>query len=137
MTYSYGDMSLSHLQTCDERLQELMHATLRVSPCDIRILEGHRSIERQKRLFEEGRTKIDGVNKISQHNHTPSRAVDIAPYPVDWNNAERFYWLAGAVFATANRLQIPIRWGGDWDGDASFADQNFDDLPHFELLGEN
>ena len=35
----------------------------------------------------------------------------------------------------ANRLEIPIRWGGDWDMDTYVKDQKFKDLPHFELTG--
>ena len=29
---------------------------------------------------------------------------------------------------------IPLRWGGDWDVDTELKDNDFDDLPHFELL---
>jgi len=25
----------------------------------------------------------------------PSDAVDVAPYPIDWNDKERFYYFAG------------------------------------------
>ena len=35
--------------------------------------------------------------------------------------------------SVANRLGLKVRWGGDWDGDFEFKDQNFHDLPHFEL----
>ena len=33
----------------------------------------------------------------------------------------------------AQDLDIPIRWGGDWDSDNNLNDQNFMDLVHFEL----
>ena len=61
-------------------------------------------------------------------------AVDIAPYEIDWENAKRFYLLAGMMFQAANDLGIKIRWGGDWDMDWDHADQRFIDLPHFELV---
>ena len=61
-------------------------------------------------------------------------AVDVCPYPIDWNNKERFYHFAGYVKGIADSMGIKIRWGGDWDGDTVFDDQSFHDLPHFELL---
>ena len=37
----------------------------------------------------------------------------------------------------AKAMSIPLRWGGDWDGDTLLSgrdpDQTFDDLVHFEL----
>lgn len=50
------------------------------------------------------------------------------------NALKRWYSFGGYVKATADRLGIKIRWGGDWDGDFDFRDQNFNDLPHFELI---
>jgi hypothetical protein len=60
-------------------------------------------------------------------------AVDVAPYPVDWNDKERFYYFAGFVKGVASSLGISIRWGGDWNSDNNLKNQTFFDLPHFEL----
>jgi hypothetical protein len=30
-------------------------------------------------------------------------------------------------------MDIPLRWGGDWDSDTEVNDNGFDDLVHFEL----
>jgi len=68
------------------------------------------------------------------HNRYPSRAIDLAPWPLDWSDIRRFYYFGGFVVGVANKLDIPIRWGGDWDGDFEVKDQNFNDLVHFELL---
>jgi hypothetical protein len=64
----------------------------------------------------------------------PSRAVDVAPYPIDWNDFKRFYHFAGIVRAVAHQRGVKIRWGGDWDSDFDFKDERFLDLPHFELV---
>jgi len=32
-------------------------------------------------------------------------------------------------------MEIPIRWGGDWDRDHCLSDQSFDDLVHFATHG--
>ena len=42
-------------------------------------------------------------------------------------------YFAGFVKGIALMLGIPIRWGGDWNGNNDLKDNNFDDLPHFEL----
>jgi hypothetical protein len=61
-------------------------------------------------------------------------AVDVAPYPIDWEDTKRFYHFAGFVQATAKQLNIPIIWGGDWNNNNNFKDQTFNDLVHFELI---
>ena len=94
-------------------------------------MEGHRSAERQDKLFEEGRTKVKYPN--GRHNANPSRAVDVVPYPIDWDDRERFHLFAGFVLGIAKSMGINLRWGGDWNQNFEVDDNNFDDFPHFEL----
>jgi hypothetical protein len=47
--------------------------------------------------------------------------------------AKRMIHFAGYVQGTAQKMGIPIRWGGDWSMDFIMADERFPDLPHFEL----
>ena len=61
-------------------------------------------------------------------------AVDVAPYPIAWDDRERQTLFAGYVLATAKALGVELRWGGDWDGDTEVRDNQFDDLVHFELV---
>lgn len=136
MTFHFSQASLDRLHTCDVQLQELMETALKLTPMDFTIMCGHRSIEEQQALFnaDPPTTTLDGITKLSNHNHSPSRAVDAAPWPVDWNDMERFRFLGGFILGVAGSLGLRIRWGGDWDSDGSFRDQSFNDLPHFELL---
>ena len=64
----------------------------------------------------------------------PSLAADVVPYPIDWEDHQRFYMFVGIVQGIAASMNIKIRCGADWDGDMEIKDQNFHDLPHFELL---
>ena len=41
---------------------------------------------------------------------------------------------AGFVLGVAHEMGIPIRWGGDWNGNWDTADNNFDDFWHFEII---
>ena len=70
----------------------------------------------------------------SKHNQMPSMAADVVLYPIDWDDTQRFYMFVGIVRGIAAKMNIPIRCGADWDGDMYIKDQNFHDLPHFELL---
>lgn len=127
-----GEQSLKRLDTCDERIQKVLNEVIK--HYDFMILEGTRTVEQQQQYYKEGKSKLDGINQKSKHQSYPSLAVDIAPYPIDWNDSKRFYYLAGLVIATANSMGIKLRWGGDWDSDGDFKDNNFNDLPHFELV---
>lgn len=103
---------------------------------DCAIIEGHRARRRQNQLFRDKKSKVKWPN--SKHNRMPSMAVDVAPWMdgegIPWEDNRRFYGFAQNVLDTAARLGIKIRFGGDWDMDGDYNDQEFKDLCHFELL---
>jgi len=101
---------------------------------DFTILEGYRGEEKQNEAFDTGRSQLRYPE--SKHNTFPCLAVDIAPYPIDWQDTERFVLLAGVIKAVAHSLEVSdlIRWGGDWDRDGQMTDETFRDYPHFELV---
>lgn len=144
MSLSFGDRSRKNLQSVHPDLQRVLNRALSFCVMDFSIIEGHRSIERQQELFNAvpPKTTIDGINKRGKHNFMPSLAADILPYPATvngvgvWDDRHRFCVLAGLMYSAASIENVKIRWGGDWDGDGNNADSSFDDLPHFELLGE-
>ncbi len=125
----FGKRSKERLATCDERLQEVFNEVIQFVDCSV--LEGHRSQERQDKLYDEGKTKVKYPR--GRHNSNPSRAVDVTPYPVDWEDRERQTLFAGFVLGIARAKGIKLRWGGDWDMDFKVMDNRFDDFPHFEV----
>jgi len=129
---SFGASSKAQLDTVHPRLKELFNEVVKTFDC--KVICGYRTQGDQDKAFEAGLSKVQWPN--SKHNSYPSLAVDVAPYPVDWKDLNRFYHFGGYVRAVADRLGIKIRWGGDWDGDFDLKDQNFFDLPHFELVEE-
>ena len=128
----FGTLSEKHLRTCDPRLQILFREVVQTYDCTI--LVGHRGQEDQDKAVREGNSKVSWPN--GRHNSKPSMAVDVAPHPIDWKNAKRFYHFAGYVQGKASEMGIKLRWGGDWDRDFDLDDQDFMDLVHFELAGE-
>ena len=125
----FGTLSEKHLRTCDPRLQILFRDVVQTYDCTI--LVGHRGQEDQDKAVREGNSKVSWPN--GRHNSKPSMAVDVAPHPIDWKNAKRFYHFAGYVQGKASEMGITLRWGGDWDRDFDLDDQDFMDLVHFEV----
>ena len=125
----FGKTSRKRLKTCDEDLQALFEEVVKYFDCSV--IEGHRNEARQNKAFEDGNSKVKFPK--GRHNSKPSKAVDVAPYPIDWEDRERMTYFAGFVKGIAYMMGIPIRWGGDWNNNTILKDNNFDDLPHFEL----
>tara|TARA_R110002020_G_scaffold1458_2_gene6556 strand:+ start:476 stop:874 length:399 start_codon:yes stop_codon:yes gene_type:complete len=125
----FGKTSRKRLKTCDERLQKVFNEVIKHVDCSI--LEGHRSGERQNKLYDEGKTKVKYPK--GRHNNNPSLAVDVARYPIDWDDRERHTLFAGFVIGIARGMGINLRWGGDWNRNWDTADNRFDDFPHFEI----
>ena len=125
----FGERSQRELDTCHDNLKILFTEVIKHFDCTI--LQGHRGQEEQDEYFRTGKSKVQFPN--SKHNQSPSLAVDVAPWPIDWNDRERFYHFAGYVRGIAAKMGISVRWGGDWDSDTELHDQTFMDLPHFEL----
>jgi peptidoglycan L-alanyl-D-glutamate endopeptidase CwlK len=132
----FSQTSLNRLDSCHEDLQIIMSEVIRLFDCSI--LEGHRDHDRQELLFQKGYSQVQWPD--SKHNTMPSMAVDVAPYPILWDDEGRFAFFAGWVFCVAARLfeeekiSHQLRWGGDWDQDTYTEDQDFNDLVHFELV---
>ena len=123
MPYSYSKSSLEKLATVHPDLQEIFMEVIKYT--DVTIINGYRDKTLQNSLY---RSRISPYQfPESKHNKQPSLAIDAAPYPIDWDDLNRFYYLAGFVFAIAAIRGIKIRWGGTF--------KKFDG-PHFELIEE-
>lgn len=130
--HAYSESSKEKLATLDHRLRSVFELVAEF--WDITILEGHRTAARQAELFAQGASKLDGVERKSNHQSLPSKAVDAIPHPVDFEDTLRIKAFAGSVIAIGQHLGYKIRWGGDWDRDYDQHDQSFNDLVHFEIL---
>lgn len=134
---TFGKASLDKLKTVHPDLQKICIEAIK--HYDFQVIYGQRTAAEQFELYKQGRklvngvwtkvgptvTNLDGITKKSNHNYSPSKAVDLAPYPIDWNNIQRFKDLAKVMKAAADKLGIKMVWGGDW--------KKFIDYPHYEL----
>lgn len=126
----FSTTSQRRLATCHPVLQDLFEAIVKVYDCSI--ICGQRNEIEQNKAFNSGRSSKR--YPFSKHNGNPSMGVDVAPWPIDWDDADRFYHFGGFVRGFAHSRGIKIRWGGDWDADFDLKDQTFFDLVHFELV---
>ena len=142
-TYILGKRSIKNLESCHADLQAIAMAAICHTQVDFAVVEGHRSVERQKLLYDAGKSKIDGLSKKGKHNYTPSLAFDICAIvngKASWRESYLAYLggvitAVGMILLAEGTVSHKLRWGGNWDGDGEIiTDQSFMDLPHFELL---
>lgn len=116
--------SKSRLATCTYDLVNIVELAIKISPIDFSVIWGYRNEKDQNEAYELGHSKVKYPN--SDHNILPSNAVDIAPYPIDWEDEIGFALIAGAMFVSARILKKELKWGGKWE--------ILKDLGHFYLL---
>lgn len=126
--FKFSQRSENNLKGVHPDLVKVVRRALQLSEIDFIVIEGMRTKERQAQLFKQGATKTLNSRHLTGH------AVDIVPYPLDWNDTAAFGKLAKAMFAAAKELKVTIRWGGDWNRNGRSDDEKFYDGPHFELL---
>lgn len=139
MTFALGAKSLAKLEGVHPNLVKVVKRAIQISDQDFMVLEGVRTLKRQKELYAQGRTKPGPkVTWTLNSRHIPKadglgHAVDLVPYPVDWNTASKFDAIYKAMMVAADDLGVQIRSGMDWDGDGKLREAKEYDSPHFEL----
>ena len=97
-----GQRSLDRLKGVNPSLVAVFKRACETMPFDVTVLEGLRTYERQQELLKQGATKV------SVSRHMSGNALDIAPYPIDWNNLERFQIVAEQTINKATLCNIFI-----------------------------
>ncbi len=134
MTFHFGRRSLERLEGVHPDLVKVAHQAIVATTVDFCILEGCRTMERQRLLFQSGASQtlnsrhIPALPRDDEKDSGPvGHAIDIGAW-VD--NMVRWDWplydmLAIAMKAEAEEVGVPIEWGGDW--------KSFRDGPHYQL----
>ena len=154
MGYVLGKQSKAKLVGVHPDLVRVVERAIRITTQDFSVLEGVRSQQRQFELYGQGRTreqlmakgigprlakpKMRQVTWTLASNHFKQRdgyghAVDLVPFPLDWEDLSKFDAISHAMFIASHELGIPIRWGADWDRDGMPRERGETDSPHFEL----
>lgn len=147
--YCLSKRSLKNLEGVHPDLQEVVKLAIQITGEDFAVIEGLRTKERQRQLVEKG------ASKTLNSRHLTGHAVDLAWWKnggINWSTAgvKDFYDVGNAkqynnidysgyqeigvsMIHAAAELKVPLRWGGDWDGDGQHTDHTFLDWVHFEL----
>lgn len=154
MAYNLSKKSREKLDGVHPDLVKVVRRAIEITTQDFMVLEGVRTDKRQRELYGQGRTPgelvIAGVNPTlakpeqqkvtwtlkSNHFKQPDgygHAVDLVPYPVDWNTISKFDAIADAMAKAAKELGVSLRHGADWDQDGKRRERGESDNPHFEL----
>jgi peptidoglycan L-alanyl-D-glutamate endopeptidase CwlK len=121
MSIVLGPRSIARLQDVHPDLVRVVRRAAALSSLDFTVLEGLRTLPRQKQLLAQGATRTLNSRHLTGH------AVDLAPMiggTVSWD-WPLYHRLAKIVKAAAAQENVPIVWGGDW--------RTFKDGPHWEL----
>lgn len=121
MSITLSTRSLTRLEGVHPDLVRIVKKAAVISDLDFTVLEGLRTVERQKQLVSQG------ASKTMKSRHITGHAVDLAPMldgkiSWDWPLYNR---LSKIVKAAAAIERLPLQWGGDW--------RTFKDGPHWEL----
>lgn len=133
---AFSISSLEKLKQAHQDLQTVFNEVVKIQDCTV--IEAYRDQEAQERAVREGKSQVN--YPFGAHNSLPSKAVDVAPYPIRWDDTNRFYVFWGIVKTVAaqlldeGKITHKIRWGGDWNGNDNYKDQKFNDLDHFEII---
>ena len=152
MSYNLSQRSLDKLVGVDERLQRVVKRAIQLSKQDFMVLEGVRTRQQCMINYGKGRTiaqcvakgvpaqyanpkaaKVTWLNNPFASKHVEGKAVDLVPYPVDWNDLKKFDAIAKAMLQAAKELNVPVRWGANWDADGKPRERGESDSPHFEI----
>lgn len=141
MPFVLGTSSRAGLNGVHPALVKRVELAIKITSQDFSVLEGLRTEAQQRRLFEQGRSRPGRIvtwTMNSKHRQQPDgfgHAVDLAPYPLDWNDLKKFDDIADAMFAADKTFDdgFTIRWGADWDRDGKPRERGESDSPHFEL----
>jgi peptidoglycan L-alanyl-D-glutamate endopeptidase CwlK len=119
--FSLGPRSKMRLKGVHPDLVKLVERAIQVSDVDFTVLEGLRSIDRQRELVKAG------ASQTLKSRHLTGHAVDLGAWvdnQVDWS-WPLYSKINLAMLAASIELQIPIEWGGNW--------KTFKDGPHWQL----
>lgn len=121
MSFSLGPRSKARLQGVNPDLVKVVERAIKLTTVDFTVIEGLRTPERQRKLFDAG------ASQTMKSRHLTGHAVDLAAWvddQIDWS-WPLYDKIAAAMKQASAQVGVPIEWGGDW--------RTFKDGPHFQL----
>ena len=121
MGYKLGMRSKHRLKGVHPDLVAVVKRAIEISSVDFTVLEGIRTVSRQRELVAKG------ASTTMNSRHLTGHAVDLGAWvdgTVRWD-WPLYHKIADAMKQAAQEKGIDLEWGGDW--------KSFPDGPHFQL----
>ena len=141
--FKLSERSLKSLEGVNPNLVKVVERAIELTEQDFLVLEGVRSKEQCYINYGKGRTaaqcsakgvptkyaqpslsKVTWLNNPLASKHVTGDAVDLVPYPVTWDDLNKFKLINEAMQKAAQELGVSLDWGGLWKNK---------DYPHWEL----
>ncbi len=136
MSFKLSDKSISRMEGVSPQLREIANLAIQFTKVDFGIPNdgGVRTAERQKELYDNGKSKADGYFK--QSNHQSGEALDFYAYvdgKASWKHSH-LAMVAAAFLQASSALKYPIEWGGLWSTGDNIDNIDYGwDMAHIEL----
>ena len=134
--YKLSKRSLRNLEGVHPLLVNIVHRALELSNIDFTVVEGLRTIEKQREYYNKGASKTMRSYHLKQSDGY-GHAVDIYPYyngSVQVNAPlSEFKKIANAMMEAGDEYGVILTWGADWDRDGDTRDHTFIDSPHYQI----
>lgn len=124
MGYKLGMRSKHRLKGVHPDLVAVVKRAIEISSVDFTVLEGIRTVSRQRELVDKG------ASTTMNSRHLTGHAVDLGAWvdgTVRWD-WPLYHKIANAMKQAAKEEGVIMEWGGDW--------AKFPDGPHFQLNWE-
>ena len=121
MMFKLGKRSLSRLDGVHPELVAVVKKAIELTEIDFTVLEGVRTVERQRKLYDAGASRTMNSRHLSGHAVDLGALID-GKIAWDWPLYDK---IALAMIEASGELDVVITWGGHWT--------SFKDGPHFEL----
>lgn len=125
--FALSARSLQRQEGVHPQLVEVVKLAIQRTAADFTVVEGLRTLERQRELVAAGKSQTMNGLHLRQADGF-GHAVDLAPLvggAIPWNEWASFKELADVVKACAADLGVSVEWGGDW--------KTLKDGPRFQL----
>lgn len=119
--FQLGTASRKRLQGVHPDLVRVVERAIQISEIDFTVLEGVRTLAKQRTLLQSGATTT------LRSRHLTGHAVDLGALlggKVRWD-WPLYHKIAAAMKQSSAELGIRVEWGGDW--------RAFKDGPHWQL----
>lgn len=130
--FIFSQRSKNNLIGVNPLLVKIAYRALAISTADFAVIEGIRTLEKQKENVKKG------VSKTLNSRHLTGDAIDILPSVIkpgmEWK-PHFFEPILRAFKQSADEEGVTLRFGKNWKSDPNLpVETRFPDYPHIEVL---